>query len=338
MRGRTGIRSKNNWGTGMSSPGTTQKSTTRYGRVAVLMGGSSAERVISLETGRAVYEALRRKGVDVVSIDARDDVLLKLAEGGFDRAFIALHGRGGEDGVIQGALETLGLPYTGSGVAGSALAMDKVRSKRIWRQMDMPTPEFMLIESEQDLHDAVSKLGLPLMVKPVHEGSSCGASKLNDKENITTVWNTASQFEDDVLAECWVHGQEYTVAILGQKALPAIRLETPREFYDYQAKYELDSTQYICPCGLDEEKEAELCALALDAFNALGARGWGRVDMFIDESGEFRLIEVNTVPGMTSHSLVPMAARQAGIEFDELVIHILESSLEQEQIMKSATA
>ena len=322
----------------MSSLNSGQVSASSYGKVAVLMGGASAERVISLETGRAVYEALCRKGIDAVSIDARDGVIQKLIEGRFDRAFIALHGRGGEDGVIQGALETLGIPYTGSGVAGSALAMDKVRSKRTWAQMGMPTPDFMLIESEQDLHDAASSLGLPLMVKPVHEGSSCGASKLSARENIQGVWRTANQFQDDVLAERWIHGEEYTVAILGQRALPAIKLETPREFYDYQAKYELDSTQYICPCGLDEKKEAELCNLALDAFNAVGAQGWGRVDMFIAESGEYQIIEVNTVPGMTSHSLVPMAAKQAGIGFDELVVEILDTSFQQEQLMKSATA
>ncbi len=322
----------------MSPVNSGQVSASGYGKVAVLMGGASAERVISLETGRAVYEALCRKGIDAVSIDARDGVIQKLIEGNFDRAFIALHGRGGEDGVIQGALETLGIPYTGSGVAGSALAMDKIRSKRTWAQMGMPTPDFMLIESEQDLHDAVDNLGLPLMVKPVHEGSSCGASKLSARENIQGVWRTANQFQDDVLAERWIHGGEYTVAILGQRALPAIKLETPREFYDYQAKYELDSTQYICPCGLDETKEAELRALALDAFNAVGAQGWGRVDMFIADSGDFQIIEVNTVPGMTSHSLVPMAAKQAGIEFDELVVQILDSSFQQEQLMKSATA
>ena len=322
----------------MTSRTTGQSTANHYGKVAVLMGGASAERVISLETGRAVYEALCRKGIDAVSVDARDDVLLTLTEGGFDRAFIALHGRGGEDGVIQGALETLGIPYTGSGVAGSALAMDKVRSKRIWQQMGLSTPDFMLIESEQDLHDAVSRLGLPLMVKPVHEGSSCGASKLSAAENIPDVWKTANQFEDDVLAERWVHGKEYTVAILGQRTLPAIRLETPREFYDYQAKYELDSTQYICPCGLDEKQESELRDMALRAFNAVGAQGWGRVDMFIAENGEFKLIEVNTVPGMTSHSLVPMAAKQAGIEFDELVVKILDTSLEAMQLSESATA
>lgn len=310
----------------------------RYGKVAVLMGGNSAERVISLETGRAVYEALCRQGVDAVSIDAREDVIQKLTTGSFDRAFIALHGRGGEDGVIQGALEVISMPYTGSGVAGSALAMDKVRSKRIWAQMELPTPGFMLITGEQDLYEAVEKFDLPLMVKPVHEGSSCGASKLNDTESIGKVWRNASQYEDEVMAERWISGKEYTVGILGGVALPAILLQTPREFYDYQAKYELDSTQYICPCGLDQDTEKDIQDLALQAFNAVGASGWGRVDLFRTEADENYLIEVNTIPGMTSHSLVPMAAKQAGIDFDQLVMRILDTSLQTDALVESATA
>ncbi len=310
----------------------------RYGKVAVLMGGSSAERVISLETGRAVHAALCRRGVDAYALDAREDVIEQLLQGKFDRAFIALHGRGGEDGVIQGALETLAIPYTGSGVLGSALAMDKVRSKTIWQQQGLMTPVFIEVSSEQELHRAAEQIGLPLMVKPIHEGSSCGASKVAELSDIQSAWHTASQYDDGIMAEQWLTGREYTAAILGQEVLPLILLETPHAFYDYRAKYEVDSTRYICPCGLDTEREDEVRTVALQAFNAVGASGWGRVDLFVDEAGETSLIEVNTVPGMTGHSLVPMAAIQAGIEFDTLVLRILETSLEQRIEMEAATA
>ncbi|MFT5132024.1 MAG: D-alanine-D-alanine ligase, partial [Gammaproteobacteria bacterium] len=241
-------------------------------------------------------------------------------------------------GVIQGALDTLSIPYTGSGVLGSALAMDKVRSKIIWQQHGLLTPEFMEVHSEQDLRLAVEKIGLPMMVKPVHEGSSCGASKLTEVADIKNAWRIANQFEDGVMAESWVNGDEYTAAILGQQVLPLILLKTPHEFYDYQAKYEVDTTQYICPCGLDEKREKAISAIALRAFNVVGASGWGRVDLFVDQVGNVNLIEVNTVPGMTSHSLVPMAARQAGLEFDDLVLRILDTSCVQLVAEETATA
>ena len=322
----------------MSSLNSIESNALRYGKVAVLMGGNSAERVISLETGRAVHAALNRSGIDAVALDARDDITEKLLAGNFDRVFIALHGRGGEDGVIQGALETLGLPYTGSGVLGSALAMDKVRSKHIWKQQGLTTADFMEVNSEQELAIAVEKIGLPLMVKPVHEGSSCGASKLGEVADISKAWRIADQFEDGVLAERWIEGDEYTVGILGQQTLPMILLKTPHEFYDYRAKYEVESTQYICPCGLDAEREEEIKSIALQAFNNVGASGWGRVDLIVDNDGAVNLIEVNTIPGMTGHSLVPMAAKQAGIEFDELVLRILESSCEIHSVKESASA
>lgn len=310
----------------------------QYGKVAVLMGGNSAERVVSLETGRAVFEALIRQGVDAIAIDARENVVNDLVNGGFNRVFIALHGRGGEDGVIQGALEAMGIPYTGSGVLGSALAMDKVRTKRIWKDFGLHTPDFMEIAEEDDLRRAAEELGLPLMVKPVHEGSSCGAGKLKDLESISTVWRNACQYQDQVMAERWIEGEEYTAAVLGGRSLPLIRLRTPREFYDYEAKYELETTQYLCPCGLDESREREIQMLALQAFESVGASGWGRVDLFAASNGETLFIEVNTIPGMTSHSLVPMAAKHAGIEFDELVLRILDTSLETGSLKERATA
>ena len=309
-----------------------------YGKVAVLMGGDSAERVISLETGRAVHAALCRQGVNAIALDARDKPIDKLLEGKFDRVFVALHGRGGEDGTIQGALETLNIPYTGSGVLGSALSMDKILTKLVWRECGLVTPDFVEINSEQEMHDAVNQFGLPLMVKPIHEGSSCGASKVETEADIKSAWRTANQYNDGVMVERWVNGVEYTAAILGQVVLPLIRLETPHAIYDYQAKYEVDSTQYICPCGLSTEKEEAVKAISLQAFNVVKASGWGRVDMFIDDSGEVQLIEVNTVPGMTSHSLVPMAAKQAGTDFDELVLRILDTSCEELFAKETATA
>lgn len=322
----------------MNSKKTTDGKQNQYGKVAVLMGGSSAERVISLETGRAVHAALCRRAVDAYALDARDDVIEKLLEGNFDRAFVALHGRGGEDGVIQGVLETLQIPYTGSGVLGSALTMDKILTKNIWQQHGLTTPVFMEVGSEQELQEAAERIGLPLMVKPIHEGSSCGASKVESMNDIKNAWRTANQYDDGVLAERWVHGREYTAAILGQEVLPLIRLETPHVFYDYQAKYEVDSTKYICPCGLESEREEEIKVSVLKAFNVVAASGWGRVDLFIDDDDEMWLIEVNTIPGMTSHSLVPMAAKQAGIEFDDLVIRILDTSMQEQFEAETATA
>jgi D-alanine-D-alanine ligase len=297
-----------------------------YGRVAVLLGGTTAERDISLQTGGAVCDALRRRGVDAVTLDATGDWFRRLADGGFARVFIALHGRGGEDGVVQGALQTLGLPYTGSGVLGSALAMDKVRSKRLWSAHGLPTPEFIELASDADLERAARELPFPLMVKPVHEGSSCGASKVLHAAGLADAWRAALQYDRRVLAERWITGPEYTAGILWRQPLPLIRLETPRVFYDYQAKYLDDTTRYICPCGLEAGAERELQSLVLRAFDVLGASGWGRVDFMLDETGRPWLLEVNTVPGMTSHSLVPMAAAAAGIPFDELVLRILHTS------------
>lgn len=300
-----------------------------YGKVAVLMGGLSAERPISLESGQAVFAALKRKGVDVYGIDVQLDVLHKLEQGNFDRVFIALHGRGGEDGVIQGTLETLRLPHTGSGVLGSALAMDKSRTKKIWQSHGLPTPPFMELSAVTDWKAVCAELGLPLMVKPVHEGSSLGASKVMQVADLEPAWRAASGFDKRVMAERWITGSEYTVAILGDQVLPMIRLVTPRDFYDYTAKYEADTTQYLCPAGLTAAEEEKLGQLAYAAFMALGASGWGRIDLLVDQPGQPWLIEANTVPGMTSHSLVPMAARQAGLGFDDLVMEILNTSMDE---------
>ncbi len=301
-----------------------------FGRVAVLMGGDSAEREISLRSGAAVLAALQQRGVDAHGIDAGADVLRQLETGRFDRAFIILHGRGGEDGVIQGALERLGLPYTGSGVLGSALSMDKHRTKALWRGLGLPTPESVLIVDEAALESA-GKLGYPLIVKPSREGSSIGMAKVEDAQQLRQAWESARRYDACVLAERWIVGREYTASILQRRALPLIRLETPHTFYDYEAKYNADTTRYHCPCGLPEAQEAELQALCLGAFEAVGAEGWGRVDLMLDEQQQPWLIEVNTVPGMTDHSLVPMSARVAGIDFDELVLRILATSLQREE-------
>ena len=300
-----------------------------FGKVAVLLGGNSAEREISLETGRAVLAALCRKGVNAYAVDTKGLSLITLPDDGFDRAFIALHGRGGEDGVIQGALQSLGIPYTGSGVLGSALAMDKVCSKLVWLGKKISTPEFFEIHTPSDLNQVEDLLGFPVMIKPVLEGSSCGAMKVKNASGLEKAWEFSRKYDNRVMAEKWIDGAEYTAAVLKGKVLPIIRLETPREFYDYEAKYLEDTTRYICPCGLDSATEVQLAELTYEAFSSLGASGWGRVDFIIDENDQPWLIEVNTVPGMTSHSLVPMAARQAGLGFDELVMEILETSLDQ---------
>jgi D-alanine-D-alanine ligase len=298
---------------------------TGFGKVAVLMGGDSAEREISLLSGGAVLAALLRQGVDAHAIDPKSDDIASLPNEGFLSVFNILHGRGGEDGVIQGELQRLALPYTGSGVLGSALAMDKYRSKLLWRGVGLPTPEFALLNGVEDLA-AADGLGYPLMVKPVREGSSIGMAKVDNRVMLEAAWREAAGFDDQVLAERWITGSEYTAAVLQHQLLPLIRLETPREFYDYEAKYHADTTRYHCPCGLPQAEERKLQELAWQAFTALGADGWGRVDMMVDENGNPWLIEVNTVPGMTDHSLVPMAAKQAGISFDELVLRILETS------------
>jgi D-alanine-D-alanine ligase len=299
-----------------------------FGRVAVLLGGTSAEREVSLNSGNAVLEGLRRKGVDAHGIDIREPAdVIGLVEQGFERAFIVLHGRGGEDGQIQGALQILGIPYTGSGVMGSAIAMDKYRSKLVWKGLGMPTPPFHVLREEADLAIAAA-LGFPLMIKPAHEGSSVGMSKVNDDSQLDAAWQEARKYDGLVIAEKWITGSEYTAGVLDGEPLPMIRLETPREFYDYDAKYRSGDTGYHIPCGLDESKEAEGQDIALQACEAIGVSGWGRVDLMMDEDGNFWLIEVNTVPGMTDHSLVPMAARAKGMDFDELVYRILHQTLE----------
>jgi D-alanine-D-alanine ligase len=298
-----------------------------FGRVAVLLGGKAAEREISLISGNSVLAGLRRRGVDAHPVDtAEPDALVRLATGGFARAFVVLHGRGGEDGVIQGALEAIGLPYTGSGVLGSAIGMDKYRAKLVWQGAGLPTPPFAVLRREDDLKVAAG-LGFPLMIKPATEGSSIGIAKVDDEKVLKGAWEKAREYDSLVVAERWVRGGEFTAAVLRGEALPLIKLETPHAFYDFDAKYHADTTRYLIPCGLDAAKERELQALALAAFDAAGASGWGRVDLMLDEAQQPWLIEVNTVPGMTDHSLVPMAARARGIDFDELVWRILETSM-----------
>ncbi|MEW5972507.1 MAG: D-alanine--D-alanine ligase, partial [Pseudomonadota bacterium] len=301
----------------------------QFGRVAVLYGGWSAEREVSLKSGRAVLEALRARGVDAHGIDAGRDVVEQLKAGAFERAFIVMHGRGGEDGVIQGALELIGLPYTGSGVLASALGMDKLRSKQLWLGAGLPTPAFRVLESMADAEAAARELALPLMVKPALEGSSIGMSKVRTAADLPAAFAKAAGF-GPVLAEQFIEGGEYTVAILGDRALPPIRLETSHDFYDFDAKYLADDTRYHCPCGLPSDAEDELKSLALAAFRAIGASGWGRVDVMRDGAGRFWLLEINTVPGMTDHSLVPMAARADGMDFGDLVLAILATTLGQE--------
>ncbi len=298
-----------------------------FGRVAVLMGGWSAERAVSLKSGQAVLAALQARGVDARGLDVDRAILNALVEGRFDRAFIILHGRGGEDGVIQGALEFLGLPYTGSGVLASALGMDKLRTKQVWLGRGLPTPAYHLVGSAAELAAAAVELGLPLAVKPAREGSSIGISRVDAPAQFQTAWERAVACDSAVLVEPWIQGQEYTGGWLQGEALPLIRLETPREFYDYEAKYHADDTRYLCPCGLPAEREMELRELVRQAFAAVDGSGWGRVDFMVDTLDRPWLLEVNTVPGMTDHSLVPMAARVAGLSFEDLVWRILETSL-----------
>ena len=302
------------------------KSAAEFGKVAVLMGGTAAEREISLVSGNAVLEALQAQGVDAYGIDIKDDPINQIQQVACDRVFNVLHGRGGEDGQIQGMLECMKLPYTGSGVMGSSISMDKYRTKLVWQGLGLPTPGFVLMRTESDIAVA-AELGFPLMIKPAHEGSSIGMAYVESIDSLKTAWQNASQYDDYVLAEKWVTGKEYTASILGQTALPLIRLETENQFYDFEAKYELDTTQYLVPCGMDAQMETELQQLALTAFNAVGSSGWGRVDLMVDDNNQPWLIEVNTVPGMTSHSLVPMAAGAVGISFEQLVWKILEQTV-----------
>ena len=316
----------------MTDAGTYPLDSARFGKVAVLMGGWSAERTVSLNSGQAVLDALLRGGVDAHGIDVqRETVLQELAQGQFARAFVVLHGPGGEDGVMQGALEVLGLPYTGSGVMASALAMDKLRSKQLLEGAGIPTPPYLVLEDDFDPDYVAATLGLPVMVKPALEGSSIGMSKVDEVEELPPARQQAASFKGKVLAERWIEGREYTVAILGDTPLPAICLETPRDFYDYEAKYQANDTRYLCPCGLAPEDEQRLQRLALASFQALGAEGWGRVDIMCTQDGTPFVIELNTVPGMTDHSLVPMAAKAAGIDFDQLVLRILAQTLNLDQ-------
>lgn len=297
-----------------------------FGKVAVLMGGPSAERDVSLNSGARVLAALKASDVDAHGIDADPTVLKQLREEQFDCAFIVLHGRWGEDGVIQGALEVLGIPYTGSGVLASALAMDKWRSKLILRQAGIPTADFELVKSISDLPGVAERLGLPLFIKPSREGSSIGTAKVHNLEEMEQAWRKAREFDDAVLAETWIDGPELTAAILGDQVLPLIRIEAASGFYDYDAKYVGDDTRYHCPTGLSAETEQQVSQWAKQAFDVLGCRGWGRVDFMLDKDNKPFVLEANTIPGMTDHSLVPMAAKSAGMDFQQLTLRILEQA------------
>jgi D-alanine-D-alanine ligase len=298
-----------------------------FGRVAVLFGGDSTEREISLLSGNAVLGALQRRGVDAHPFDPRDRALTGLLDDRFDRVWIALHGPGGEDGTLQGALDYLGVPYTGSGVMGSSIGMDKLRTKRLAHAIGVATADYVVLRGPEDFDVALERLGLPLIVKPATQGSSVGMTKVEREADLAAAYATAAAVESSVFAEPWITGKEYTVAILQGQALPSIRIETPQTFYDYEAKYLRDDTRYFCPSGLSSQAEQHLANLALAAFDAVGASGWGRADFMADATGRPLLLEINTIPGMTSHSLVPMAARAVSIDFDELVWRVLETSL-----------
>jgi D-alanine-D-alanine ligase len=297
---------------------------THFGKVAVLMGGKSAEREVSLKSGGMVLAALRKKGVDAHPFDPKERDVPDLIKERFARVFIALHGRFGEDGTVQGVLEWLGIPYTGSGVLASALAMDKVRTKRLWEAEGLPTAPYEVLGKNSDVKAVAKRLGMPLFVKPASEGSSVGMSKVRAAGGLDEAYALAVNYDPVVIAEKFIDGPELTVAIVGERVLPIIRIETPREFYDYEAKYIANDTRYLIPCGVSEKKEKELQALCLAAFRALGCRGWGRVDLMLDKRGRPFLLEVNTSPGMTDHSLVPMAARAVGISYEDLCVNVLE--------------
>lgn len=299
-------------------------------KIAVLLGGTSAEREVSLQSGSAVLAGLKEAGLDVHGIDPKDIPVTELKAQGFDKVFIALHGRGGEDGTLQGLLEVLNLPYTGSGVMASAITMDKLRTKLLWQGASLPVASWVAL-TRQDVEagitsttiEQIAELGLPVIVKPSREGSSVGMSKVDDVASLPAALELAFEHDEEILIEKWLSGPEYTVAILGNEILPSIRIQPAGTFYDYEAKYLSDETQYFCPSGLIEQREQELQALVLQAWRVLGCSGWGRVDVMLDSDGQFYLLEVNTSPGMTSHSLVPMAARQAGMTFSQLVVRIL---------------
>ncbi|MDY0011805.1 MAG: D-alanine--D-alanine ligase [Rhodocyclaceae bacterium] len=295
----------------------------KFGKVAVLFGGSSAEREVSLMSGQAVLAALQGAGVDAHPFDPAERDLHILKEEGFHRAFIALHGRGGEDGTVQGALELMGLPYTGSGVMASALAMDKWRTKMVWQAAGLPTPRYAILEADTDWDAVVAELALPIFVKPVHEGSSMGATKVTEAGQLKAAWALAARFDSLVIAEEFITGQELTAPFLGERALPLVRIVAPDGNYDYQHKYFTDDTRYDCPCGLPADQEAALQALILKSARVLGCRGWGRADLILTADGRPYLLEMNTAPGMTGHSLVPMSARVAGLSFEALCLAIL---------------
>jgi len=306
----------------------------QFGRVAVAMGGSSAEREVSLDSGRNVLEALRARGVDAQGIDGIPALLDALRAGHFARVFNILHGRGGEDGVLQGALVSLGVPFTGSGVLGSALSMDKIRTKQVWEALGLPTPGYARYRTSNggtrdDIGATIAKLGVPVVVKPSHEGSSVGITRVRSQHDLAAALALAARYDGELVIEQMIEGEEYTVGILQGAALPSIRIVPAGEFYDYHAKYVADDTKYICP-GMDEAGEREIRALASRAFDAVGCSGWGRVDVMRDRAGKFFLLEVNTTPGMTSHSLVPKAARAVGVDFEELCWRILETSFAEE--------
>jgi len=298
----------------------------QFGRVAVLLGGTSSERDVSLISGKAVLAGLERRGLDVIGFDPAERALTDLLTLKVDRVWIALHGPGGEDGTVQGALEFLGIPYSGSGVMGSAIGMDKLRTKRLCQAVGVPTAPFVVLREAQDLDAAMESLGLPVFVKPGSQGSSVGMARVERAEDLKAAWEQALRYDPVVFAESLIPGAEYTVSILQARALRSIRIETPRTFYDYEAKYLRNDTRYYCPSGLSGPAEEHLGRLALAAYEACGAEGWGRADFMMDRTGRPLLLEINTVPGMTDHSLVPMAARTAGMDFDELVWRVLETS------------
>ena len=295
-----------------------------FGRVAVLLGGKSAEREVSLKSGSMVLAALRKKGVDAHPFDPAERSLEDLLKEKFERVFIALHGRFGEDGTLQGALDWLGIPYTGSGVLASALAMDKVRTKRLWAAEGLPSAPFEVLHAKSSFAAVAKKLRTPLFVKPATEGSSVGMTKVKAAAKLKAAYELAAKYDPVVIAEKFIDGPELTVGILGDEVLPIIKIETPREFYDYEAKYLRDDTRYLIPSGLPAKKEKEIQALCLKAFRSLGCRGWGRVDLMLDKRGRPYLLEINTSPGMTDHSLVPMAARAVGISYEDLCVKVLE--------------
>lgn len=299
----------------------------QLGRVGVLLGGTSSEREISLQSGAAVVAALEEAGIEHVAIDVGANAIAEIQAAKIDRAFLALHGAGGEDGRIQAVLEYLNIPFTGSGVQASALAMDKLRTKQLWRGVNLSTPDFAVLNAANDWEKVLADLGGEVMVKPAHEGSSIGMARVQTAQELADAFQNAAKYDGSVIAERLIVGSEFTVAILDGEALPPIKLETDHTFYDFNAKYIANDTRYICPCGLGAEKETELKQLALAAFDAVGCEGWGRVDVMADKTMNFYLLEVNTLPGMTSHSLVPMAAKARGLSFSELVLTILRAGL-----------